>query len=594
MKLWKKIATVAVAGLLGLGTLSFAACSDPYANMTTINVHYFNGGLGDDWIMESISQFEAMFANVSFEDGKTGVHVSLTANKEFNELATSMSTGAEGADIIYSAEGDRVEFLNTPGILYDTTAIATEKVYDANGEVHLNAAGNGFEVQADGYSMYDRMLPYYREAYNLAGTKWATNDGDVSFSLLPYEDTIAGIIIDYDFYEELCAKYKLTDKMTGYKYEGDAVAMPGTWDEFFALLTNMRDKDTSGAGGVSGFMYSIDYYTPSIETAVIADVDGTDEGVTDPSKYSGIRMFDTYRGAYDFNNNGTIDEGETITSENYWKLTQTRGMEAMVQVAVRLFEHGSNGNEIYDNGVMNNPSYSSAQMDFVMSKNSSTAPRILAILEGDWWENEARSSFDSMGKSNPEDAYGKRTFRMMPIPHMTAEEVENGKTYKVGSFSNGYPLILNNKTLAGNPAKETVAKLWVQFTHSNSQMNQFTKWSGSVRPYDYKISAEAKAQLTPFAQSVVTIQEEDRKEDGKIEIVRRSDLLKSDEARLSTEAKPSINFMTDKYGNAAIIANMVTMRKDKKSWTGDAQIESMVEEYMNGMLAKRGHSKSEL
>ena len=185
MKLWKKIATIAVAGLLGLGTLSFAACSDPYANMTTINVHYFNGGLGDDWIMESISQFEAMFANVSFEEGKTGVHVSLTANKEFNELATSMSTGAEGADIIYSAEGDRVEFLNTPGILYDTTAIATEKVYDANGEVHLNAAGNGFEVQADGYSMYDRMLPYYQEAYNLAGTKWATNDGDVSFSLLP-------------------------------------------------------------------------------------------------------------------------------------------------------------------------------------------------------------------------------------------------------------------------------------------------------------------------------------------------------------------------------------------------------------------------
>ena len=362
----KKILTLVLALVMALGVLPLAGCNkdgeeggtDYTGNETELRVGVWNGGLGYEWLNKVKTEFEKQFANVSFEEGKTGVYIEVTADKQL-ESATLMATGADRNDIFYTADHDLYDYINL-NVPMDITDIVTEPVYDADGNLTLNATGDGWATQTT--SLYDRMLPYYQEAYNLAGTKWATNDGDVSFSLLPYEDTIAGIILDYDFYEQLCQDNQLDDKMTGYKYEGDAVAMPGTWDEFFALLTLMRDRMTSGAGGVSGFMYSIDYYTPSIETAVIADVDGTDEDVTDPSKYSGIRMFDTYRGAYDFNNNGTIDEGETITSENYWKLTQTRGMEAMVQVAVRLFEHGSGGNEIYDNGVMNNPSYSTAQM----------------------------------------------------------------------------------------------------------------------------------------------------------------------------------------------------------------------------------------
>lgn len=585
--IFKKIGVCALAGMLGVGVLSAAGCSDKYGNMTTITVHYFNGGLGDDWIKESIAEFEEMFKNVSFESGKMGVHVSPTSNKEFNELPTTIATGAENYDIIYTSDAEVTDLLNTPGILYDTTEIATEKVYDANGELKLNAAGDGFEVQENGYSMYDRMHPYYQDAYNLAGTDWATNDGEVSFSLLPYEDTLAGIIIDYDLYEELCNKYRIADKMTGYKFEGDDVAMPGTWDEFFTLLTNIRDRESHSAGGYSGFMYSVDYYTPSIENAVIADVDGTDEGVTDPSQYSGIRMYDTYSGQYDFEGNGTKTQ---ITGKNSYLLTQTRGFEAMVDVALRLFEHGSQGGEHYDNGIMNNPTYSTAQANYVMSKTSQTAPRILAILEGDWWENEARATFNSMGAINEENGYGKRTFRLMPIPHYDSD---NESSYKVGGFSSGYPLILNAKTLTGNAAKEKVAKLWVQFTHSDSQMNVFTKWSGSVRPYIYDITEETKNEMTPFAKSVLEIQLEDRKEDGAIEIVRRNQITRTSEVLLSTSP---VNFMTkidgNTFGNAAVIANMVTMRKSNLSWTGEKQISEMLEKYMQGLLDYRNVSQN--
>lgn len=587
MRKFRKIATIALAGVVGsTGIAAFAGCSDPYGNMTQLSIHYYNGGLGSDWINESIADFEEMFKDTSFEAGKTGVKILLTADKSMDELATSISTGADKADILYTSESGVVELLNTEGILYDTTEMATEKVYNADGEVTLNAAGDGFEIVENGESMYDRMHPYYQDAYNLAGTQWATNDGDISFSLLPYEDTVAGIILDYDLYEELYNKYYNAGQigeMTGYKYEGDSVAMPGTWDEFFDLLSAMRTID---AGRYSGFMYSVDYYTPSIESAVIADVDGTDEGVTDPTQYSGYRMYTTYTGTYDFGGELGV---QTITPDTAYLLTQTDGYRQMVEVAVRLFEHGSNGSENYDNGVMNNPTYSTAQANFVMSKISTTAPRILAIMEGDWFENEARATFNSMGVTNAENAYGKRRFRLMPVPHATAEEVADGKTYKVGGFSSGYPIILNAKTLEGNEAKEKVAKLWIQFTHSDSQMNVFTKWSGSVRPYLYDVTEDAKSQMTPFAKSILELQLEDRKEDGAIEIIRNNQINRSSDVRNSSAP---INFAAKidntTYSNAAVIANMVTLRKSNVSWTGESAIAAMVEKYVDGMLTYRG------
>ena len=96
-----KIAMIALAGVIAsTGLASFAGCVDQYANVTTLSIHYFNGGLGRDWIDESIAEFEEMFKNTSFESGKTGVKILLTADKSFDEIATSLSTGADKADIL--------------------------------------------------------------------------------------------------------------------------------------------------------------------------------------------------------------------------------------------------------------------------------------------------------------------------------------------------------------------------------------------------------------------------------------------------------------------------------------------------------------
>ena len=120
-------------------------------------------------------------------------------------------------------------------------------------------------------------------------------------------------------------------------------------------------------------------------------------------------------------------------------------------------------------------------------------------------------------------------------------------------------------------------------------MNVFTKWSGSVRPYLYDVTEDTKSQMTPFAKSILELQLEDRKEDGAIEIIRNNQINRSSDVRNSSAP---INFATridnTTYSNAAVIANMVTLRKSNVSWTGESAIAAMVEKYVDGMLTYRG------
>ena len=47
---------------------------------TQLYVKYYNGGFGDEWLNQLCAEFEEMYADVHFEEGKTGVQIM----KEFN------------------------------------------------------------------------------------------------------------------------------------------------------------------------------------------------------------------------------------------------------------------------------------------------------------------------------------------------------------------------------------------------------------------------------------------------------------------------------------------------------------------------------
>lgn len=568
-KFWTKIVTAGLAVALGLSAAGLTGCNkeaDPSDTMSILNIHVYNGGLGRDWLDAVAADFMDTFKDVSFEEGKTGVYIEVTADKQL-ESATLMATGADRNDIFYTADHDLYDYINL-NVPMDITDIVTEPVYDADGNLTLNATGDGWATQTT--SLYDRMLPYFQDAYNVA-EKYpdAAHDGRLFYGV-PFEDSISGFVLDYDLYAELVTRYRL--EMTGYKYSGDEVAMPGTWDEFFALLDQIR---TSNNQEYSSFIYAMDYYTSPIQTAILADVEGD----------AFMEMLNRYEGSYDFG------EGEIpLGSTNMYEILKADGYRKAVEVGVKLFSSTQSGVNHYDQQIMQGVSFGGAQQSFVMSKASTSGKqRILSILEGDWWENEARASFNSMGNLNPADGYGQRNFRMMPIPHFTDEEVAAGKPYKFGGFSSGYPAVVNRLTVEGDPVKEKLVRLWLQFQHSRESLKTFTTHSGSSLAYDYDLTEAELEALTPFARSIVEVHQQDVAEDGMLEIVRSNPLARSDTARLHPVGIGFVsNYNGTLYDSNALIENMRRLRAAGNSWqAGSSWLSSaeqaVVDTYVTGM-----------
>ena len=153
----KKAISLGLA-LLMSGSLSlFTACGgggkdnstsnkETNDNATQLNIKIFNGGLGYDWLETLADEFMETFKDVSFEENKKGVQINITPNKQFTDLHLNMASGADAEDIYYTATNNLYDFTNL-GVAYDVTDIMTANVYDANGNVKLNATGDGWATQ---------------------------------------------------------------------------------------------------------------------------------------------------------------------------------------------------------------------------------------------------------------------------------------------------------------------------------------------------------------------------------------------------------------------------------------------------------------
>ena len=369
--------------------------------------------------------------------------------------------------------------------------------------------------------MRDRANDDVRETYN-----FGTETAPIYYGI-PYADCLSGFIVDYDLFEE-----------EGWNdYEG-LNGLPTTVNDFYNLLQRIQ------RGGYSGFTYSVSHYTPQIIWSIIQKVDGKE----------GMGLWNSYQGEYDFNADGTVSDDEKITLATAYKILDTRGYEAAYKFVNTMFTKDSNGNAYYDPNVVQGVSYSACQQDFLMSKTSTNRNRIAMIIEGEWWENEARGTFTSMGNLNSDDGYGKRDFRFMPIPQFS--ENDKGEKYTIGSHSGSGELVfVNKKTVEGNAVKEKLAKLWLQYQYSTDCLKIFTKNAGSVLPYQYEMSEAELAEVTPFVRSVWEMHTSD-----KVEIVRYGDTTQTNEVRLAPVALEfNAKISGTDYSKGALFSNMLQM-----------------------------------
>lgn len=482
-------ASLAACGEQG-GPSSGSGTNGGSGDKTELTILAHAGGPGIDYFNTATSQyggksmvqaFEEKYANVSFEPGKTGVTVKISAldNGKPEAIKATISSG-NGADVYYTW-GRFEQEMASAGIYKNITDLMTEKVYTADGELAegtYNATTKKYEWTGEQptVSIVDKMTAHKDDLYLADPTGKLYKEGEGYYSIA-YEDSLAGFIVDYDLFVE-----------QGWNDYDGVDGLPDTMEDFFDLIDRILDagmipfttcEETSG--------YWIPFYN-----AFLTQYEGAQAsaGYT----YSGTVTFP--KSAFEGSTVDVTAEGMTLSEDGYsveitprnaWLLNYLPGVEKCVNFMRDIFTVDNINKEAY------NTTYTAGtcQRTFITSKleRGQNDTRIAMIFEGDWWENEARNVFSK----NNGGEYGTRDFRMMTIPYIEGQK--DSSVRSVATTMDGDNLFVN-----ANSDKYEVARLWLQFTHTETALETYNMLTGLGRSYSYTLSDEQLSQMSKFAQ----------------------------------------------------------------------------------------------
>ena len=441
---------------------------------TVISVATYDGGAGYAWLQEAIARFEKMYENVEFEPGKVGVKVNLDHDKS-RYLGYNLENKALDKDVYFTEGVDYYSFVNM-GKVADISDVVTGDMsyYNEKGtiEAKLDDSVKSFLTAKDG--------KYY---------------------MLPFFDGVYGFTYDVELFEE--RGFYFDDK-------GSFIRL--------SSFDSREDFEKAKSNGPDGKPLTYDDGLPATYQQIIMLCEYIAMQGCIPICYAGFNDFCVNRAMlsyaadyegyeafslnYTFNGNGVkliknIDDNGVLEFE-YLDIRQDNGFELARQAgkyyALKMQEELFGSNK-YVGSVCNSYDYKEAQAKFVASKYNEWPYAML--VEGVWWENEAKDVFEMI-----ESVYGEgradRRFGFMPIPKASIDMV--GEQTMFSTF-NSFGFI--NKDCANMGA----AKEFLKFLHTNIEMSKFSLNTSMTRSLNYKMYAEDLGRMTSFGKSVIAMRE---------------------------------------------------------------------------------------
>lgn len=513
----KKLFTMVCALTVGATcVLSSVACGtrvvdDIQEGKTNITVGIYEGGTGTEWIYGAVERFEEKYANVSFEEGKTGVHVIVDENKSYNgnDLATTVKNN-DSINVYIAAEVPYTQ-LKLDNALYDITDLVTETVNDQDGktiESKLDDEYKEFLGQGGTYyaiPMYEWYTGLTYDAGVFKSKKLYFSDKLDQSSSNNYPGTNAFVTSNSDTLS--CGP----DGVFGTYDDG----LPSTYQEFYKLMEKMINNNVTPFV----FTYSNLHYTNMLIKSLFQNYIGAD-GV------NAHRNFNTNGTEIEiitgFNGEEPIVEKMALTKANANNISQSLGLYYASEFANKVFSD----RRYYD--TKNTATSNIGAMERFLKSGLDGGDYIGMIIEGSYWYNEATESNLFIGlKENYSETYQKKDFKFMPLPHQYAGTV----TPRDAEYAMT-PVLVNTEAYAfinANTPNNLIkaSKAFLSFCYGDEELCTATKMSnGVVRGVNYDFSS-ITSEINSYAKSVLDMRSQAKTGNSFVRMVSTDSLFLS-------------------------------------------------------------------
>lgn len=462
-------------------------------NKTQIYINVYGGGTGTGWITDEANEYNKTLDNyqIYINDEK----------KEASNIIDEVNTASGVASAYFTVDIAFQELINTDKLV-DLTPI-------------LNTTLDG-ESRKIGDKLSDK------EGW----LELASKNGSGCY-LLPYCDSIGGLVFDYgDFVEKGWLNFA----------DGKDSAVLAALDAQGIVYENNNGRLIYKSGGSVNYSAGDRIMTAGKDGKYGTYDDGQPQNITEWNQmlakikstancYPFIwpSLFENYTGMVQ---NAVFTQLAGLeASKNYFAF-DSQGKEVEMQDGSKKVITVENGyeyfgmKEIYDTIAFMETYFTTSNANPAVNENtnhSDTQKRYLfapvsggkiaesaMICEGIWWENEAKAGiFPQVEKQDSERGFGKRDYRFMLLPYMEGQKGidGNGNGSVLAGQDTGSFFVVKEK----DTKKTEILLDFLARTLSDECLEKFTTETGIIRAYDYDISAENFAKMTPFAQNVWNI-----------------------------------------------------------------------------------------
>ena len=497
----KKIKKIMALLLTAPMLISVAACGGGNSgggetvdtDKTQLYVAYYNAGYSDRWLSSAKVRFEEMYADYSFEAGKTGVQVIMDPMQQ-GDVSTVINT--HRAEVFFDEHFGMTKMLATGGVENIYTALSTSlgESYgqDINGKALPAYAG-------ETKSVVEKMNTEESSYFLLQ-----ENGQEVCYAV-PYIDTYNGTLTyNADVFEEKGLYYGVDEdgyylgakKSTGEKLapgpdgvEGTADdGLPRTYDEFFAVCYKMQT-----ACDVIPFVWCGNWTTYVTELA--NSLFAANIGYTQFKEM--LKGEGTIRDYIDGDVEGTYTTKEqAFTADNFTDVYNSEGLYKAVDFLETIVAKEYCNELNVFNGTY---SHELAQGDFVLgSSYNGDAQDYGFLVDGTWWYNEAEKFIKKYEELSTESRMN-RNLLYMPLPKATEAAWERSKGENV-VYSDYSTAIVVKKGLSD--MKKLLAETFVRFYCTDESLVEYTTIVSNPRGLTYNMTNDQYNALSPYGKSL--------------------------------------------------------------------------------------------